>query len=190
MGPATSSLLLAVAFEEEVPFFADEILGWLRDGEVEKLKYDWKEYKEVWEGVRGVRERLDGASAVAVERGAWVVEMVRVMGLEGGGEGKMEEDSDAKVEGGIKQKGAGGFNQDADDDGEAEEEDVCIKKEAKPTPYTKVTGKDANRTGSRTSAREKRKLPPSDPPSTTTTITTKKPKNTPKASRRTSAGEN
>ncbi|MCJ1403453.1 hypothetical protein MMC11_006676 [Xylographa trunciseda] len=100
VGPATASLVLAVGWPGEVPFFADEVLGWLRRGEGgagggvgdggkgkgEKLKYDWKEYGEVWEGVGRVRGRLggegEGLSAESVERGAWVVEMLRVEGVE------------------------------------------------------------------------------------------------------------
>ncbi|MCJ1389219.1 hypothetical protein MMC18_002075 [Xylographa bjoerkii] len=93
VGPATASLLLAVAWPAVVPFFADEVLGWLRWGEAGdkgmgegkgKLRYDWKEYREVWEGVGRVREGLGkGAGAEEVERGAWVVEMLKGGVVEG-----------------------------------------------------------------------------------------------------------
>ncbi|MCJ1475279.1 hypothetical protein MMC13_003941 [Lambiella insularis] len=85
VGPATASLLLAVAYPGVVPFFADELLVWLRreggGGKGEKLKYDWKEYKEVREGVEAVRARLGGVSAVDVERGVWVAEVLRDEGV-------------------------------------------------------------------------------------------------------------
>ena len=85
VGPATASLLLAVGWPGEVPFFADELLGWVR-GRRGALRYDWREYGELWEGVRAVRERVGGGvSAEEVERGAWVV---GVLGRGGGrGEG-------------------------------------------------------------------------------------------------------
>ncbi|MCJ1283906.1 hypothetical protein MMC26_003237 [Xylographa opegraphella] len=91
VGPATASLLLAVAWPADVPFFADELLGWLRGGEGERLRYDWKEYGEVWEGVRAV-----GLGAEEVERGAWVMGMVgRGMGPgEGGGAVRGEDGKD------------------------------------------------------------------------------------------------
>ncbi|MCJ1293970.1 hypothetical protein MMC34_005527 [Xylographa carneopallida] len=81
VGPATASLLLAVGWPGEVPFFADELLGWVR-GRRGALRYDWREYGELWEGVRAVRERVGGGvSAEEVERGAWVV---GVLGRGGG----------------------------------------------------------------------------------------------------------
>jgi hypothetical protein len=52
VGPATASLVLSVAFPMDVPFFGDEVFEWLCGGEgpeKRKLKYDVKEYKELWE---------------------------------------------------------------------------------------------------------------------------------------------
>lgn len=146
-------MFLAVAFEEAVPFFADEVLGWLREGGGRQLKYDWKEYREVWEGVRGVREGLDGASAVDVEKGAWIVEMVRGVGLQSEVGKKEDELSGVKDEDEIKQEeGAAGVKEE---DGIKEEEDD-LEGEAKPIPSTK----DARIT--RVSARQKRMIPPSN----------------------------
>ena len=121
MGPATASLLLAVAFADEVPFFADEVAAWLGVGGG-RLKYDGREYEAVWKGVREVRERLrevggKEVGAGEVERGAWVWEWVRGDGecrgvvegwLEGGGGG--EEGEEIGMEGG----GDGGVQREGD----------------------------------------------------------------------------
>ncbi|MCJ1379065.1 hypothetical protein MMC17_002165 [Xylographa soralifera] len=108
VGPATASLLLAVGWPEEVPFFADELLGWLRGGEGGKVRYDWREYGEVWEGVRKVRG-LVGGGAEEVERGAWAVGML--------GRGEVERGVRGLVDGGGGEgadgRGVGGEGDEA-----------------------------------------------------------------------------
>ncbi|MCJ1243436.1 hypothetical protein MMC30_000633 [Trapelia coarctata] len=192
VGPATSSLLLSVAFEE-VPFFADEILGWLREGGGGKLKYDWKEYKEVWEGVKGVREGLDGgkgreqrASAVDVERGAWVVEMVKAMGLGlGTGEGEVRKKEEVGI---VEEEGANvGAKEEDEEENGIREDNGGVQEEAKPIPSTKDTGKHTKRTSTCSSAHQKRKAPPSK---ISTPPARKKPKKLSKPSPTTAAGEN
>jgi len=79
VGPATASLLLAVYDPDTVPFFADELYWWVCcEGEWGAgIRYVVGEYKALWEGVRGVRGRLNadgkGVRAVELERGAWVL---------------------------------------------------------------------------------------------------------------------
>ena len=137
MGPATASLLLAVAFADEVPFFADEVAAWLGVGGG-RLKYDGREYEAVWKGVREVRGRLrevggKEVGAGEVERGAWVWEWVRgdrgcrgvVEGwLEGGGGRGGEEGEEIGMEGGgdggVQREGGG--KDEVEKEGEADGE--------------------------------------------------------------------
>lgn len=186
MGPATASLLLSVAYPDDVPFFADEILGWLRGGKDKaKLKYDWKEYKEVWEGVRALRDAAEkGAgerervSAEDVERGAWVVELVRGMGLENAAvAGK--EDRSGDVEEGEGNEGLQTGFMDV-------REKVGIEYEDNDIPSAKDAGRQDNRASTRVSARQKRKIPPSVSPPP---ATAKKSKKASKASKQPQAGE-
>lgn len=188
MGPATASLLLSVAYPEDVPFFADEILGWLRAGKEKaqvKLKYDWKEYKEVWEGVRALRDAAEkGAgegervSAEDVERGAWVVEMVRGMGLENAAVAEKEDGS------GMIEEGEG--NEGLQTGGMNVREKVGIEDEDSDILSAKDAGRQDDRASTRVSARQKRKIPPSVSPPT---ATAKKNKKASKDSKRPQAGE-
>lgn len=89
IGPATASLLLAVYDPAGAPFFADELYWWVCCGGEwgRRIAYGVGEYRALWEGVAGVRERLGeegngGVRAVELERGAWV------LGREGKGERK------------------------------------------------------------------------------------------------------
>lgn len=182
IGPATASLLLSVAYEDTVPFFADEILGWLREGKDKaqgKLKYDWKEYKEVWEGVRRVHGGLDTGegrrvSAEDVERGAWVVEMVKEMGLESAAVAEEEEKSGAIGKG----EDAGGL--------QAGDVDSMVNAGIEDEDNDIHSAKDAGKQDKRASARQKRKIPPSvSPPA----ATRKKSKKASKSSTRIHAGE-
>lgn len=117
VGPATASLLLAVYDPDTVPFFADELYRWVCCGGEwgRGIRYAVGEYKALWEGVRGVRGRLnaevegegegegvggvrgrlsaeaegegEGVRAVELERGAWVLGWEARAGG-GGGSGK------------------------------------------------------------------------------------------------------
>jgi hypothetical protein len=81
IGPATASLLLSVGKPDEVPFFSDELFRWCvwdeegsPGGWQRKIKYNVKEYEQLVEGVRALRERLGGkVIAVDVEKVAWVL---------------------------------------------------------------------------------------------------------------------
>jgi hypothetical protein len=86
VGPTTATLLLSVRDPTRVPFFQDELFHWLcgsgrrrSDGgpekvEERKLKYSIKEYKELFEAVAALRQRLDGrVSAEQVEKVGFVV---------------------------------------------------------------------------------------------------------------------
>jgi len=86
---------------DQVPFFGDEVYAWICgglkpdldgngfDAKALGLKYDFKEYKRVWEGVRGIVRRCGGEGneirAKEVERVAYVV-----LHLELVGRGKVE----------------------------------------------------------------------------------------------------
>lgn len=61
IGPATASLLLSVAYPKLVPFFGDELFQWLcgGDGEKRKMKYDAKEYRELWDEAMTMRRKLE-----------------------------------------------------------------------------------------------------------------------------------
>jgi hypothetical protein len=69
VGPATASLVLSVCEPGDVPFFGDELFRWVTWGESvgggkdagwkRKIKYDVKEYRVLFEGVRALRERLN-----------------------------------------------------------------------------------------------------------------------------------
>jgi hypothetical protein len=63
-----------------VPFFSDELYAWAADGErggkgrYSGLKYNDKEYRQLWECVAAVKKRLgkDEVPAVDVEKAAYV----------------------------------------------------------------------------------------------------------------------
>ena len=78
IGPATASLLLAIYDPDQVPFFSDELFRYVCWDEnarwARTIKYSWREYEELWEGVKGVQARIgDGVTAVEVERVSWVL---------------------------------------------------------------------------------------------------------------------
>lgn len=74
VGPATASLLLAVYDPDNVAFFSDEMLMWVCGERPQKIKYDFKEYRGIWESVRDLRKRLGkDVRAVDVERVGFVV---------------------------------------------------------------------------------------------------------------------
>ncbi|PYH64817.1 uncharacterized protein BO88DRAFT_350236 [Aspergillus vadensis CBS 113365] len=97
VGVATASLVLSLASTADVPFYSDDVYLWVCMGEVPStsgsdrvkrgvykrlngelnVKYTMKEYRELWEGVKGLRERLEekekGVSGLDVEKVALVV---------------------------------------------------------------------------------------------------------------------
>jgi hypothetical protein len=82
IGPATASLLLSVYDPENAPFFSDELFRWgmLEDsqGWYREIKYNAKEYLELYERVNRFRERFRKESgtdvpAVNVEKVAYVL---------------------------------------------------------------------------------------------------------------------
>ncbi|WEW55706.1 hypothetical protein PRK78_001139 [Emydomyces testavorans] len=75
VGPATASLILSAATASsdtnQVPFFSDELYWWLckhryppsssaRQTKPLTLKYNVKEYRELWDAARQLKARLDG----------------------------------------------------------------------------------------------------------------------------------
>ncbi|KAI9875961.1 MAG: hypothetical protein M1830_007676 [Pleopsidium flavum] len=102
IGPATASLLLSVYDPENAPFFADELFRWIcwdeKSGWGRKIKYDVKEYKELFEGVKAVRTRLtgdggggEGVGAADLEKGAFVLGREALTGMDVGLKRKSEE---------------------------------------------------------------------------------------------------
>ncbi|DAA76325.1 TPA_exp: Uncharacterized protein A8136_0997 [Trichophyton benhamiae CBS 112371] len=73
VGPATASLILSLAPETSTPFFSDELYYWLcmdlysRDQQVPrhklpKLKYNVKEYQDLWDAFTKLRRRIQQLS--------------------------------------------------------------------------------------------------------------------------------
>ena len=73
IGPATASLLLSCYDPVKVPFFADELFRYLywsenkSNGWDRKINYSMKEYKDMYEKVQILRERLEKASGETVK---------------------------------------------------------------------------------------------------------------------------
>ncbi|KAK2760857.1 hypothetical protein FQN54_002097 [Arachnomyces sp. PD_36] len=105
VGPATASLLLSVADEEESVFFGDEVWEWVcGDGGNGKggIKYTVKEYEALWRGARRVRERVGKDVRMGeVERVGFVIGNLRDEGEEGAEEKKAKrgEKEEGKEEG-------------------------------------------------------------------------------------------
>lgn len=79
VGPATASLVLAVYSPEDIPFFEDEVFQWLcSDTWLQKggkLKYDKKEYEQLFRQLWELRERLglEIVQAVDIEKASFVM---------------------------------------------------------------------------------------------------------------------
>jgi hypothetical protein len=84
IGPATASLLLSVNSPDIAPFFSDELFRWAmyEDGRGKgwdrEIKYNVKEYLELYEHVASFRERFaqefdHTVSAVEIEKAAYVL---------------------------------------------------------------------------------------------------------------------
>lgn len=73
IGPATASLLLACYDPAKVPFFSDELFRYLNWSDVNtrgwdrKISYNMKEYKDLFEKVQVLRERLEKESGEAIK---------------------------------------------------------------------------------------------------------------------------
>lgn len=78
IGPATASLLLSVAFPDQVPFFSDELFRWAfweegkGKGWDRPIKYTSKEYLELYSKVQEVRNK-HGWPAANIEKTAFVL---------------------------------------------------------------------------------------------------------------------
>ena len=78
VGPATASLLLSMYDGDNVPFFSDELFRWIcwddKTGWKKKIKYDFKEYDLLVEGVKNLRDKLGkDTKAVDLEKVAYVL---------------------------------------------------------------------------------------------------------------------
>lgn len=73
IGPATASLLLACYDPAEVPFFSDELFRYLHWSDAKskgwdrKISYTMKEYKDLFEKLQVLRERLEKESGQVVK---------------------------------------------------------------------------------------------------------------------------
>lgn len=129
VGPATASLILSVACPEMIPFYSDDVYLWVCAGvypssscsskkskEVKpngdpNVKYNVAEYRRLWEGVEGLRARLneeaDEGKRVSCKDVEKVALVVRHFGLSGLGvceEGEKEEDLSESSEGAGRKK--------------------------------------------------------------------------------------
>jgi hypothetical protein len=146
IGPATASLILAVAFPQEVPFFGDELFEWLCGGGgagKRKMKYDVKEYKELWEEVKGFRERLgeDGEEEVRADE----VEMVGFVCEHWGVVGEAVKIQGVKDTGkGVEEKGGDKGEEKGEEKGEIADAktEQAHEKEAEPKEGRKRKAKD------------------------------------------------
>ena len=75
VGPATAALILSIYDPVNVPFFQDELFAWcVPEKEGTKLKYDKKEYSELFKRVYEVRKRLGkGTRMVDLEQASFVL---------------------------------------------------------------------------------------------------------------------
>ncbi|KAJ9638717.1 hypothetical protein H2204_004193 [Knufia peltigerae] len=72
IGPATGTLLLNIFDPANIPFFQDEMYAWLfAESKATKLKYNQKEYLQLFETVRPVLKKL-GVKAVELEKASYV----------------------------------------------------------------------------------------------------------------------
>ena len=84
IGPATASLLLSCFDTVKVPFFSDELYRYLHWSDAKskgwdrKISYTMKEYKELWQKMEDLRNRVEKESgqtvkAIEVEKVAYVL---------------------------------------------------------------------------------------------------------------------
>ncbi|KAL4740799.1 hypothetical protein BDV11DRAFT_184462 [Aspergillus similis] len=121
VGPATASLILSVACPEMIPFYSDDVYLWVCAGvypsssfcskkskEVKpngepNVKYNVAEYRRLWEGVQGLRARLnkeaDEGKRVSCKDVEKVALVIRHFGLSGLGSCKGEKEEDLRESG-------------------------------------------------------------------------------------------
>ena len=84
IGPATASLFLSCYDSVKVPFFSDELYRYLHWSDAKskgwdrKISYTMKEYKDLWQKLQDMRERVEKESghvveAIEVEKMAYVL---------------------------------------------------------------------------------------------------------------------
>ena len=111
IGPATASLLLSVFDLDVVPFFSDELFRWcfVEDGNGKgwdrKIKYDVKEYVQLYARVQELRQRFKNSfdrdvPAVEIEKVAYVLGKTATGGMSSADnkKRKTETDNDATTE--------------------------------------------------------------------------------------------
>ncbi|OJI90616.1 hypothetical protein ASPTUDRAFT_113997, partial [Aspergillus tubingensis CBS 134.48] len=153
VGVATASLVLSLASTADVPFYSDDVYLWVCMEEVPSpstsvkrgvykrlngelnVKYTMKEYRELWEGVKGLKERLEGkekgVSGLDVEKVALVVRYYYA--LLGGGQSV---DGDGDGGGGDKKRSEGM---------KVEEEEETTKREKRKLEDEQPTGEGRRR---------------------------------------------
>ncbi|KAL4751478.1 hypothetical protein BDW72DRAFT_192851 [Aspergillus terricola var. indicus] len=129
VGPATASLILSVACPEMIPFYSDDVYLWICAGvypsssfsskktkEVKpngepNVKYNVAEYRRLWEGVQGLRARLNEeadeerrVSCKDVEKVALVIRHFGLSGLGGCQEGEKEDPRESGEGAGTKRR--------------------------------------------------------------------------------------
>ena len=73
IGPATASLLLSCYDPTKVPFFSDELYRWLHWADAKskgwdrKISYTAKEYKDLWQKMQDLRDRIEKNSGQVVK---------------------------------------------------------------------------------------------------------------------------
>ncbi|KPI43897.1 uncharacterized protein AB675_6295 [Cyphellophora attinorum] len=81
VGPATGALVLSVYDPNNAVFFQDELFAWcVPEKKDTKLKYDKKEYSELFKRAYDLRERLgDGTQMVELEKASFVLQHLDVV---------------------------------------------------------------------------------------------------------------
>jgi hypothetical protein len=81
VGPATGALILSVYDPNNAVFFQDELFAWcVPEKKDTKLKYDKKEYSELFKRAYDLRKRLgDGTRMVELEKASFVLQHLDVV---------------------------------------------------------------------------------------------------------------
>ena len=154
VGPATGSLVMSIYDPVNMPFFEDEMFNWTcSDFGTSKLKYDKKEYVELFRQVWKLRERFGmDVPAVEIEKASFVLEHWDLVDKKD--QDAMPESDDAVTEtNGTVKKEAGKQVQKA-----APQEQGATKrgtKRATPKPEPKLGNKEDDGVATRRSKRLK-----------------------------------